>query len=95
MDEANDLSRKGEELIEELKRHIVKTLAQDPSGQHGGEGLGNVEIEHLSGLEIPLDRPPGKSQEHWLTWTIVQRLVADGIVEVVHSPKTRYRLATK
>lgn len=87
--------RTGEELIAELKRHVIQSMSRDPRGQQGGEGLGNVEIERLAGLEVPLDRPPNKSQEHWLTWTIVQRLVADGIVEIVHSPKTRYRLIKK
>lgn len=95
MSTTNDLLRKGEELIEELKRHVVETMSHDPRGQQGGEGLGNVEIERLAGLEIPLDRPPSKSQEHWLTWTVVQRLVADGMVELVHSPKTKYRLTKR
>lgn len=92
MSTVNDLVRKGEALIGELKSHVIQALAHDPRGHHGGEGLGNVEIERLAGLEVPLDRPPSKRQEHWLTWTIVQRLVADGIIEIVRSPKTRYRL---
>ena len=95
MSTRDDRVHKATELIEELKDHVLKTMSSDPRGQQGGEGLGNVEIERLADLEIPLDRPPDRSQEHWLTWTIVQRLVADGLVEIVRSTKTRYRLAKR
>jgi hypothetical protein len=83
---------KGRRLITELKSHVIETLSKDPRGQSNGEGLGNSEIERLAGLEVPLNRPPSKKQEHWLTWTIVQRLVADGVVEPIQDKKTRYRL---
>lgn len=78
--------------MDALKKQVLDALASDPDGRPSGQGLGNSEIERLSGLEIPLDRPPKKKQEHWLTWTIVQRLVADGVVEPIHAAKTRYRL---
>lgn len=91
----SDLEQKGRELVSELKKQVLNALAKDPAGNPGGSGLGNAEIERLAGLEIPLDRPPKKKQEHWLTWTIVQRLVADGLVEPIHATRTRYRLVKR
>ena len=92
MEGASDQEKKGMELIEELKKHVILTLSSDPRGGSEGEGLGNAEIERMAGLGVPLERPQNKKQEHWLTWTIIQRLVADGLVEPVHHRKTTYRL---
>ncbi|WP_447964070.1 hypothetical protein [Nitrospira sp. Ecomares 2.1] len=86
MDDSSVVER-GRNLIKDLKSHVIDTFSKDPRGRLQGEGLGNSEIEKLAGLEIPLDRPPSKKQEHWLTWTIVQRLVADGFVEPVFTKK--------
>ena len=88
-----EFKRRGQELISALKHQVLNAFSRDPRGQPNGGGLGNSEIESMAGLDIPLDRPPKKKQEHWLTWTIVQRLVADGLVEPVHATRTRYRLS--
>ncbi|MCA9465740.1 MAG: hypothetical protein KC643_09905 [Nitrospira sp.] len=93
MADVTEQKKRGIELIEELKNHVLNIISRDPRGARGAEGLQNVEIERLAGLEIPLDRPPKKKQEHWLTWTIVQRLVADGIIEPVQYRRTTYRLS--
>ena len=76
VDNSTSLIKRGRELVEELKSHVIEAFSRDPRGGHEGKGLGNSEIERLAGLEISLDRPPSKKQEHWLTWTIVQRLLA-------------------
>jgi hypothetical protein len=89
---SDDFEERGKKLIEELKIQVLNALAKDPAGHPNGNGLGNSEIERLAGLEIPLDRPPQAKQEHWLTWTIIQRLVADGLIESIHTKRTRYRL---
>jgi hypothetical protein len=91
MEESQHILR-GRNLIEELKSHVVATFSQDPRGGFDAERLGNSEVERLAGLEVPLERPPSRKQEHWLTGTIVQRLVADGVVEAIQYRKTRYRL---
>lgn len=92
MGEDTDHRQRGYDLIEELKQQVLETLRHDPAGHPNGNGMGNSEIEKLGGLEIPLDRPSGRKQEHWLTWTIVQRLVADGKIEQINATRTKYRL---
>ena len=95
MTEHLDLHRRGHDLINGLKDQVLNALAYDPRGRVNGDGLGNSEIEEIAGLAIPLDRPPKQKQEHWLTWTIVQRLVADGHIEVIQAKSTKYRLRNR
>ena len=87
----DDFQKRGQALIAELKEHVLKTLSRDPRGLSDGPGLGAIEIERLCGLGIQLDRASERKQEHWITWTILQRLVADGLVMPIYSDKTRYR----
>jgi hypothetical protein len=87
----DDFQKHGRALIAELKEHVLTTLSRDPRGSNNGPGLGVIEIERLCGLGIELDRASERKQEHWITWTILQRLVADGLVMPVSSDKTRYR----
>lgn len=89
---SEQLEERGRVLIEQLKQQVLGALTLDEHGLPGGKGLGNAEIERFAGLEVPLDRPPNKKQEHWLTWTIIQRLAADGRVEPIRAPRTKYRL---
>jgi len=86
-----DFQKRGHALIDELKEHVLTTLSRDPRGSSNGTGLGTIEIERLGGLGVQLDRASERKQEHWITWTILQRLVADGLVMAVNSDKTRYR----
>ena len=87
----DDLQKRGHALIDELKEHVLTTLSRDPRGSSDGPGLGAIEVERLCGLGIELDRASERKQEHWITWTILQRLVADGLVMPISSDKTRYR----
>ena len=87
----DDLQKRGQALIAELKEHVLKTLSRDPRGSSDGPCLSAIEIERLCGLGIPLDRASERKQEHWITWTILQRLVADGLIMPIYSDKTRYR----
>ena len=87
----DDLQKRGHALIDELKEHVLTTLSRDPRSASDGPGLGAIEIERLCGLGIELDRASERKQEHWITWTILQRLVAEGVVVPIYSDKTRYR----
>jgi hypothetical protein len=87
----DDFQKHGQALIGELKEHVLTGFSRDPRGSINGPGLGTIEIERLCGLGIELDRASERKQEHWIVWTILQRLIADGLVVRVHSDKTRYR----
>ena len=87
----DDFQKRGHALIDELKEHILTTFSRDPRGSSNGSGLSAIEIERLCGLGIQLDRASERKQEHWITWTILQSLVADGLVMPIYSDKTRYR----
>ena len=87
----DDFQKRGHVLIDELKEHVLTTFSRDPRGSSNGPGLATIDIERLSGLGIQLDRASERKQEHWITWTILQRLVADGLVMPIYSDKTRYR----
>ena len=87
----DDFQKRGHALIDELKEHVMKAFTRDPRGSSNGPGLGTIEIERLCGIGVQLDRASERKQEHWITWTILQRLVADGLVVPLYSDKTRYR----
>lgn len=81
----------GQQLINDLKRHVADCMRQEPLCEAGGKGLGNKDIEELCGLELRLP-----SQDHYLTYSVLHALIADGIVEQVRlkeSPtRPKYRL---
>ena len=87
----DDFQKRGHALIDELKGHVLAAICRDPRGSSDGPGLSAIEIERFCGLGIQLDRASERKQEHWITWTILQRLVADGLVMPIYSDKTRYR----
>jgi hypothetical protein len=87
----DDFQKRGHTLIDQLKEHVLMVFFRDPRGSNNGPGLSTIEIERLSGLGIQLDRASERKQEHWITWTILQRLVADGLIMPIYSDKTRYR----
>ena len=87
----DDFQKRGHALIAELKEHILTAFSRDPRGSSDGPGLGTIEIERLCGLGIQLDRASERKQEHWITWTILQSLAAEGLVMPIYSDKTRYR----
>jgi len=87
----DDFQKRGHALLNELKEHVLTALSRDPRGTSDGPGLGAIELERLCGLGIELDRASERKQEHWITWTILQGLVTDGLVVPIYSDKTRYR----
>lgn len=81
----------GPELIEILKQHVIDTMLRTADCAKGAPGLGNIEIEELSGLALRLE-----SQDHYLTYSLLQALIKDGRVEQIRHPnaprRPKYRL---
>lgn len=84
----------GASLVHALKDHVLHTMQSDPTCHPEGRGLGNVELERLCGLELSLP-----SQDHYLTYSILQALILDGLVESVRhddaprNPKYRLKIS--
>lgn len=80
----------GPDLITALKHHVIETMRRLPDCAPNGDGAGNREIEEASGLALELD-----SQDGYLTWSVLQALVREGIVEVIpdRRGRRRYRFA--
>ncbi len=81
----------GPDLIETLKQHVIDTMLHNADCSKDGGGLGNIEIEELSGLALRLP-----SQDHYLTYSLLQALIKDGRVEQLRHPnaprRPKYRL---
>ena len=56
-------------------------MADEPLCAPGGPGLGNVDLEKVCGQQLNLD-----SQDHNLTYSLLQALVQDGLVEQIPLP---------
>jgi hypothetical protein len=56
--------------------------------QNHPEGLRNVEVAKLLGLESE----PHESQRNYFTWKILAHLVNDGRIEKSNAPHAKYRL---
>ena len=82
-----DLVVEGEKLIENSKQHLVKTMRTLPDCQPGAHGAGSYEIERAAGFALALGR-----QDNWLTWSLLQRMARDGMIDLVRAGRTRYRL---
>ena len=77
----------GPELIATLKQHVLQTMRGMPDCAANGEGAGNREIEEASGLALKIE-----SQDGYLTWSVLQALARDGLVEVIRGSRgRRYR----
>ncbi len=81
----------GARLVALLKRHVLNQMRSDPACHPGGVGLGNIDIEEVCGLALHL-----KSQDHYLTYSLLCSLINDGFVERVEWPerprRPKYRL---
>ena len=78
----------GERLIQQLKDHVLKTMAGIPECQSAGTGCKNKEIQDLAGLDLDLP-----AQDGWLTWSILMALVKEGKLETVNTKKPmRWRI---
>ena len=77
----------GERLIEECKHHLVRAMRTLPECQPGGRGAGSSEIEMAAGFALALG-----SQDNWLTWSLLQRMWRDGVIDLVRMGRLRYRL---
>lgn len=82
-----DLTRDGERLIEECKLHILRAMWSLPDCQAGGVGAGSYEIERATGFGLALSR-----QDNWFTWSLLQRMTRDRMIEKVRKGRTKYRL---
>jgi hypothetical protein len=81
----------GKAILETLKKHVIDQMRAEPSCGPASRGLGNVEIEQLCDLALELE-----SQDHYLTYSLLQSLVKDDVVEQVRWPdaprRPKYRL---
>jgi hypothetical protein len=82
---------RGVQLIRDLKAHVTTCMLAEPLCQPGENGLGNNEIEAMCDLKLELP-----SQDHYLTYSILQALILDGVVQRVRHPESpkrpKYRL---
>ncbi len=79
--------RDGPTLVAQLKSHVVAVMEGLDDCEPGQVGGRNVDIERAANLALDLD-----VQDHYLTWSILQALESDGKVEILRTPKRRYRL---
>lgn len=82
-----DLTRQGERLVEECKLHILRTMGGLPDCQLGGVGVGSSEIERATGFGLAL-----RSHDNWFTWSLLQRMARDHMIDVARKGRTKYRL---
>jgi len=82
-----DLTREGERLIEECQLHILRAMWKLPDCQPHGPGVGSQEIERAAGFGLALRR-----QDNWFTWSLLQRMARDSMIEVIRKGRTKYRL---
>lgn len=84
----------GSEIINMLKQLVLSKMRSNPSCEPESAGLGNVEIEQVCELELHL-----QSQDHYLCYSILHSLIADGLVEKRRWPSSprrpKYRLTTQ
>jgi len=82
---------KGVDLITQLKQHVLDEMRGEPSCAPGAGGLGNVQIEELCDLALPID-----DHKQFLTHSLLRMLVSDGVVEKIIWPgcssRPKYRL---
>jgi len=81
----------GKALVDQLQQHVLDVMRGTPACALGEHGLGNNELEELCGLSLHLE-----SQDHYLTYSILQSLVAAGKIEQIRWPQAptrpKYRL---
>ncbi len=82
-----ELVDNGHRLLEACKEHLVRTMRTLPDCQPAGKGSGSHEIERAAGFELALQR-----QDNWFTWSLLQRMTRDGVIEAIRERRTRYRL---
>lgn len=82
-----DLSERGQSIIVQSMDHLIGAMRTLPDCQPGARGAGSKEIERAAGFELALPR-----QDNWFTWSLLQRMAADGRVELVRAGRSRYRL---
>ncbi len=77
----------GQELLGELKSHVLETMKALEECEPGvGRGLGYRAIEQSADLDLGLAGHDG-----YLTWSLMISLVEDGWVEVVPGTERRRR----
>ena len=85
---------RGSEIINGLKDLVLAEMRSHPSCEPESAGLGNVDIEKICGLELDL-----QSQDHYLCYSILHSLIADGLVEMKRWPSSprrpKYRLTMR
>jgi hypothetical protein len=82
-----DLTREGERLVEACQVHILRAMWTLPDCQPGGPGAGSLEIERAAGFGLALRR-----QDNWFTWSLLQRMARDTMIDVIRKGRTKYRL---
>jgi hypothetical protein len=80
----------GHQLIEACKQHLLRTMRTLPDCQPEGRGGGSKEIEAAAGFDLALQR-----QDNWLTWSLLQRMGRDDMIEIVSAGRARYRLLNR
>jgi hypothetical protein len=76
----------GHALIEALKTYVLGKMREEPECAAWANGLGNTDIEAMCDLALNLD-----SQDHYLSYSILQCLVRDGSVEQIRWPSSPRR----
>ena len=82
-----ELVDEGEKLIDACKLHLLKTMRTLPDCQPRQRGAGSFDIERAAGFGLALLR-----QDNWLTWSLLQRMGRDGVIDIIRAGRSRYRL---
>ena len=75
----------GERLVQQLKNHILKTMAGIAECKLNGTGCSYRDIQDLAGLALELP-----AQDGWFTWSILSSLNQDGKVDIVRKGRRLY-----
>lgn len=82
---------RGPEIIDLLSEHVLSAMRRMSECDPDAAGAGNKDIETEADLGLDLDE-----QDGYLTWSILQRLAREGLIEIDRGPRgRRYKLLTE
>lgn len=82
---------RGPEIVNLLSEHVLSAMRRMSDCDADAAGAGNKDIETEASLGLDLDE-----QDGYLTWSILQRLARDGLIEIEQGSRgRRYKLPTE
>ena len=82
---------RGPEIVNLPSEHVLSAMRRMSDCHPDAAGAGNKDIETEANLGLDLDE-----QDGYLTWSILQRLARDGLIETEQGSRGRhYKLPTE